>query len=92
MEEVLRGVWRINLGFFAALGDYEKSLLKDLRGDGGRTQGSMEIDIGSLWRRDFGIKPLPVLLRRWAGVFFLRLAFFFEAGPFHFFLRLAFFF
>ena len=34
MEERLRGVWRIDLGCFVVLGDYEKSPLKDL--------GSME--------------------------------------------------
>ena len=37
MEEGLRGVWRIDLGFFVVFGDYEKNPLKDLRGDGGRT-------------------------------------------------------
>ena len=32
LEEGLRGVWRIDLGCFVVLGDYEKSPLKDLRG------------------------------------------------------------
>ena len=32
MEEGLRGVWRIDLGCFVVLGDYEKSPLKDTRG------------------------------------------------------------
>jgi len=39
MEERLRGVWRIDLGCFVVLGDYEKSPLKDLRG---------------VWRKDLG--------------------------------------
>ena len=39
MEEGLRGVWRIDLGCFVVLGDYEKSPLKDLRG---------------VWRKDLG--------------------------------------
>ena len=37
MEEVLRGVWRINLGFFVVLGENEKSPLNDFREDGRRT-------------------------------------------------------
>ena len=32
MEEGFRGVWRIDLGCFVVLRDYENSPLKDLRG------------------------------------------------------------
>ncbi len=39
MEERLRGVWRIDLGCFVVLGDYENSSLKGLRG---------------VWRKDLG--------------------------------------
>ena len=39
MEDRLRGVWRIDLGCFVVLGDYENSPLKDLR---------------AVWRKDLG--------------------------------------
>ena len=45
MEEGLRGVWRIDLGCFVVLGDYEKSPLKDLRAE---------------WRKDFRTEPKRV--------------------------------
>ena len=42
MEEGLRGVWRIDLGCFVALGDYEKSPLKE----GSMKEGLWKIDLG----------------------------------------------
>ena len=50
MEEGLRGVWRIDLGCFVVLGDYEKSPLKDLRGVWRKVLGSLRQGEGLMAR------------------------------------------